>query len=133
MSALGNRRRIQRKVSPVLEQVLAVSQTDSTVELRMDIRQNWMEERLVWNKDEYNGSEYIHLSSDELWNPEIVLYNNIDGKFMPSLAETKARVDWSGKVTWNPLSIYKAHCDLRVKQFPYDIQVPFSSLPGRAI
>lgn len=89
----------------------------------MDIRQTWMEERLVWNKDEYGGSEYIHVSSEELWNPEIVLYNNIDGMFMPSLAETKARVDWSGKVTWNPLSIYKAHCDLRVKQFPYDIQV----------
>lgn len=106
-----------------MEQVLGVSQTDSTIELRMDIRQSWMEERLVWNKDEYNGSEYIHLSSDKLWNPEIVLYNNADGKFMPSLADTKARVDWSGKVTWNPLSIFKANCDLRVKQFPYDIQV----------
>ena len=89
----------------------------------MDLRQSWMEERLVWNKDEYNGSEYIHLSSGDLWNPEIVLYNNADGKFMPSLSDTKARVDWSGEVTWNPLSIFKANCDLRVKQFPYDIQV----------
>ena len=50
------------------------------------------------------------------------MYNNIDGQFFPSLDDVPALVESSGTVKWNPPSVYTAGCNIKVKQFPYDIQ-----------
>ena len=57
-----------------------------------------------------------------MWNPEIILYNNIDGEYRTSLTDVPARVEYNGTISWSPLSLYKANCNIRVRQFPYDTQ-----------
>ena len=37
--------------------------------------------QLAWEKGEYGGVESIRLPPDLVWVPDIVLYNNADGKY----------------------------------------------------
>lgn len=106
----------------VLDQILELSQTESKIQVRITVKQWWTDARLLWNQTEYNGIEYIHVDPEELWTPEIILYNNIDGQYLASLSDAPALLEWNGTVHWNPPSIYSANCNIRVTQFPYDTQ-----------
>ena len=37
--------------------------------------------QLAWDKGDYGGLESIRLPPDFVWVPDIVLYNNADGKY----------------------------------------------------
>ena len=106
----------------VLDKVLEISQTGEFMSIKVILNQKWTDPRLSWEKDDYKGVEYIHVPIDRLWQPDIILYNNIDGNFYPSLSDSWALVDYNGTVVWNPPSVYTSSCNVRVKQFPYDTQ-----------
>ena len=37
--------------------------------------QFWYDYKLVWEPDEYGGVKQLHVPSDHIWRPDIVLYN----------------------------------------------------------
>lgn len=37
--------------------------------------QEWQDERLIWDPNEYNGLETLRMPCDKIWLPDIVLYN----------------------------------------------------------
>ena len=37
--------------------------------------QFWYDYKLVWDPDEYGGVQQLHVPSDHIWRPDIVLYN----------------------------------------------------------
>lgn len=39
------------------------------------IRQKWNDAYLKWNKEDYDGLEVIHIPSNLVWRPDLVLYN----------------------------------------------------------
>lgn len=39
------------------------------------ILQEWNDYKLKWNPDDYNGVETLHVPSEHIWLPDIVLYN----------------------------------------------------------
>ncbi|XP_068223049.1 acetylcholine receptor subunit alpha-like [Palaemon carinicauda] len=63
----------------------------------------------------------LHVPSDHIWRPDIVLYNNADGNFEVTLA-TKATLHSDGLVEWKPPAIYKSSCEIDVEFFPFDEQ-----------
>ncbi|KAJ0178750.1 hypothetical protein K1T71_005525 [Dendrolimus kikuchii] len=74
----------------------------------------------LWPK-EYGGVHMLHVPSDHIWRPDIVLYNNADGNFEVTLA-TKATIYHQGLVEWKPPAIYKSSCEIDVEYFPFDEQ-----------
>ncbi|KAJ0179071.1 hypothetical protein K1T71_005846 [Dendrolimus kikuchii] len=74
----------------------------------------------LWPR-EYGGVEMLHVPSDHIWRPDIVLYNNADGNFEVTLA-TKATLNYTGRVDWRPPAIYKSSCEIDVEYFPFDQQ-----------
>ena len=42
------------------------------------IRMLWTDEHLKWNKSEFNNVSQMHFGEDELWTPDIKLYNKYD-------------------------------------------------------
>jgi hypothetical protein len=37
--------------------------------------QEWNDDKLKWNPDDYGGVETLHFPSEHIWLPDIVLYN----------------------------------------------------------
>ncbi|KAE8748971.1 hypothetical protein FOCC_FOCC004377, partial [Frankliniella occidentalis] len=85
------------------------------------VEQSWDDYKLKWDPREYGGVEMLHVPSDHIWRPDIVLYNNADGNFEVTLA-TKATLNYTGRVEWKPPAIYKSSCEIDVEYFPFDEQ-----------
>nr|XP_021137352.1 neuronal acetylcholine receptor subunit beta-3 isoform X2 [Columba livia] len=83
--------------------------------------QEWTDHKLSWNPDEYGGITAIRVPSESLWLPDIVLFENADGRFEGSLM-TKVIVKYNGVVTWMPPASYKSSCTMDVTFFPFDRQ-----------
>uniref|UniRef100_A0A3B4ZYV7 Neuronal acetylcholine receptor subunit non-alpha-3-like n=1 Tax=Stegastes partitus TaxID=144197 RepID=A0A3B4ZYV7_9TELE len=81
----------------------------------------WVDVKLKWNPDDYGGITSIRVPSETIWLPDIVLYENADGRFEGSLM-TKAIVRWDGTITWTPPASYKSSCTMDVTFFPFDRQ-----------
>ncbi|XP_032667739.1 acetylcholine receptor subunit alpha-like isoform X2 [Odontomachus brunneus] len=82
---------------------------------------SWYDYKLRWDPKEYGGVHMLHVPSDHIWRPDIVLYNNADGNFEVTLA-TKATIYHQGLVEWKPPAIYKSSCEIDVEYFPFDEQ-----------
>ena len=39
------------------------------------VLQEWNDYKLKWNPDDYGGVETLHVPSEHIWLPDIVLYN----------------------------------------------------------
>lgn len=39
------------------------------------LTQSWYDYKLSWEPREYGGVEMLHVPSDHIWRPDIVLYN----------------------------------------------------------
>ena len=61
-----------------------------------------------WDPDEYGGVDMLHVPSDHIWRPDIVLYNNADGNFEVTLS-TKATLFNTGLVEWKPPGVIIDH------------------------
>ncbi|XP_042305157.1 neuronal acetylcholine receptor subunit beta-3 isoform X2 [Sceloporus undulatus] len=85
------------------------------------LKQEWIDHKLCWNPEDYGGITAIRVPSESLWLPDIVLFENADGRFEGSLM-TKAIVKYNGIVVWTPPASYKSSCTMDVTFFPFDRQ-----------
>uniref|UniRef100_A0A673M422 Cholinergic receptor, nicotinic, beta 3b (neuronal) n=1 Tax=Sinocyclocheilus rhinocerous TaxID=307959 RepID=A0A673M422_9TELE len=83
--------------------------------------QEWLDYKLRWNPENYGGITSIRVPSESIWLPDIVLYENADGRFEGSLM-TKAIVRYNGMITWTSPASYKSACTMDVTFFPFDRQ-----------
>lgn len=107
-----------------LSQLLDMDERNQIMTTSVWIHQEWYDLRLKWDPKEYGGVTMTHIPSEQLWRPDIVLYNNADGDFNVTLM-TKATVHFDGKVIWVPPVIYKSYCPIDVEYFPFDMQECF--------
>ena len=54
-----------------------IDETESTMTVDAWIRMIWKDEHLSWDKKEFNVSQ-LHFSDEELWKPDIMLYNKYE-------------------------------------------------------
>lgn len=129
---LSNYNKLVRPVSNVTEavtvhlklklsQLIAVNLKNQIMTTNLWVEQFWKDYKLQWNPEEYGGVDMLHVPSDHIWRPDIVLYNNADGNFEVTLA-TKATLFHTGDVEWKPPAIYHSSCEMDVEYFPFDEQ-----------
>ncbi|XP_038660152.1 neuronal acetylcholine receptor subunit beta-4 isoform X2 [Scyliorhinus canicula] len=104
-----------------LSQLISVNEREQIMTTNAWLTQEWNDYRLRWDPGKYEGVDKLRLSSQHIWLPEIVLYNNADGTYEVSLY-TNAIVYNNGDVFWLPPAIYKSACRIEVKHFPFDQQ-----------
>ncbi|XP_055846269.1 acetylcholine receptor subunit alpha-like isoform X2 [Episyrphus balteatus] len=104
-----------------LSQLIDVNLKNQIMTTNLWVEQSWYDYKLKWEPKEYGGVEMLHVPSDHIWRPDIVLYNNADGNFEVTLA-TKATLNYTGRVEWRPPAIYKSSCEIDVEYFPFDEQ-----------
>nr|QEM43364.1 nicotinic acetylcholine receptor alpha 3 subunit [Bradysia odoriphaga] len=104
-----------------LSQLIDVNLKNQIMTTNLWVEQTWYDYKLKWEPKEYGGVEMLHVPSDHIWRPDIVLYNNADGNIEVTLA-TKATLNYTGRVEWRPPAIYKSSCEIDVEYFPFDEQ-----------
>ncbi|EFX87442.1 hypothetical protein DAPPUDRAFT_312255 [Daphnia pulex] len=104
-----------------LSQLIEVSLRNQVMTTSMWLEQKWTDYRLVWDPADYEDVEMLYVPAENIWLPDIVLYNNADGNYEVTLL-TKATVHHTGLVNWNPPAIYKSSCEMDVEWFPFDKQ-----------
>ncbi|XP_022237271.1 acetylcholine receptor subunit alpha-like 1 isoform X2 [Limulus polyphemus] len=88
------------------------------------VEQEWKDYKLRWDPEEYGGVSKLHVPAEQIWLPDIVLYNNADGNYEVTIM-TKAVLHSDGLVIWRPPAIYKSSCEMNVQYFPFDEQTCF--------
>uniref|UniRef100_A0A3Q3ICM4 Cholinergic receptor, nicotinic, beta polypeptide 3a n=1 Tax=Monopterus albus TaxID=43700 RepID=A0A3Q3ICM4_MONAL len=104
-----------------ISQLVDVDEKNQLMTTNVWLWQEWIDVKLKWNPDDYGGITSIRVPSETIWLPDIVLYENADGRFEGSLM-TKAIVRWDGTITWTPPASYKSSCTMDVTFFPFDRQ-----------
>lgn len=61
------------RARPILYELLIVFEQCDKVELFC--LQSWFDYKLRWDPKEYGGVQMLHVPSDHIWRPDIVLYN----------------------------------------------------------
>ncbi|XP_037380590.1 neuronal acetylcholine receptor subunit beta-3 isoform X1 [Talpa occidentalis] len=104
-----------------ISQLVDVDEKNQLMTTNVWLKQEWTDYKLRWNPDEYGGIHSIKVPSESLWLPDIVLFENADGRFKGSLM-TKVIVKSNGTVVWTPPASYKSSCTMDVTFFPFDRQ-----------
>ncbi|XP_023674175.1 neuronal acetylcholine receptor subunit non-alpha-3-like isoform X1 [Paramormyrops kingsleyae] len=104
-----------------ISQLVDVDEKNQLMTTNVWLWQEWTDLKLRWSPDDYGGITSIRVPSETIWLPDVVLYENADGRFEGSLM-TKAIVKYNGSVTWTPPASYKSACTMDVTFFPFDRQ-----------
>ncbi|XP_007890205.1 neuronal acetylcholine receptor subunit beta-3a isoform X2 [Callorhinchus milii] len=104
-----------------ISQLVDVDEKNQLMTTNVWLKQEWNDYKLAWDPDDYGGINAIRVPSESIWLPDIVLYENADGRFEGSLM-TKAIVKHNGAVKWTPPASYKSSCTIDVTFFPFDRQ-----------
>lgn len=58
-----------------LSQLIDVNLKNQIMTTNLWVEQTWYDYKLKWEPREYGGVEMLHVPSDHIWRPDIVLYN----------------------------------------------------------
>lgn len=76
---------------------------------------------------EFRGIQFLKLSPDVIWTPDIVLYNANDGKHFEHINYVDDQTDVTcfsdGLCIWEPIIHHTISCALSLGNFPYDVQM----------
>ncbi|KAI5722342.1 hypothetical protein M8J76_007009 [Diaphorina citri] len=117
----NNSDKLTVKMGLKLSQLIEVNLKNQIMTTNVWVNQEWEDYKLKWSPEEYGGVDTLHVPSEHIWLPDIVLYNNADGNYEVTIM-TKAILHYDGKVVWNPPAIYKSFCEIDVEYFPFDVQ-----------
>lgn len=99
-----------------LEERLSILEVDGWMRL------NWTDEYLKWDPEEFENLTQIHFGAQEIWRPDIQLYNNADGNNLAHYGDTHFLVFNTGVVLWVPPAKFRSFCKLDLTGWPQDRQ-----------
>ncbi|KRY74112.1 Acetylcholine receptor subunit alpha-type unc-38 [Trichinella pseudospiralis] len=97
-----------------LSQIIDVHEKDQIMTTSVWLKQEWIDNKLIWDPQQYGGLSVLYVPAEMIWLPDIVLYNNAASNYNITIT-TKATLHYTGLVRWEPPAIYKS-------MFPFDEQ-----------
>jgi hypothetical protein len=86
------------------------------------MRLQWVDEHLKWTPLDYGGVESIVLSNFEVWTPDLRSFD-FTHRWDSGIVPVDVEVSNDGKVDWEPTTVWTSHCNIDLKDFPFDTQV----------
>lgn len=99
-----------------------VCSTRSIVDSYVWLKYEWKDSRLTWDPKEFGGVEVIRLDADEVWKPDVTLYNSADPVNMINCWHSNVLIYPTGKLLWVPPCKMTSSCDFNLKKHPYGEQ-----------
>ncbi|XP_048085465.1 cholinergic receptor, nicotinic, alpha 11 [Alosa alosa] len=108
-------------LSMSLVQIMDVDEKNQVLTTNIWVNMKWFDHYLKWNQTEYPGVKNLRFTTDQVWTPDILLYNSADDKF-DSMFKTNVLCNSSGFCEYLPPGIFMSTCNVDVRWFPFDIQ-----------
>uniref|UniRef100_A0A9J2Q7N8 Neurotransmitter-gated ion-channel ligand-binding domain-containing protein n=1 Tax=Ascaris lumbricoides TaxID=6252 RepID=A0A9J2Q7N8_ASCLU len=105
----------QKELRPVIN-----DSTTTTVTLKF-----WLKQLLKWDPLKFGGLRRIHVPSNKIWKPDILVYNNANMNVEENELETNAILEYNGSVILFRSMITDITCNLNLRDFPFDQQICF--------
>lgn len=105
-------------------QLIDVNEKDQIITSSIWIRQNWTNQIISWNKEQFGNITTINIEPSRVWKPDLYLYNNADESSDGSQHSfnTKVKISNNGDNLWLAPTIIKTACKINVEHFPFDEQ-----------
>nr|XP_033954165.1 acetylcholine receptor subunit gamma-like [Pseudochaenichthys georgianus] len=104
-----------------LTNLISLNEKEETLTTNVWIQIQWKDYRLVWNASDHHNITTIRVPCNNVWLPDIVLENNIDGKFDVAYYANVLLYNYGG-IFWLPPAIYRSTCSIEITYFPFDYQ-----------
>ncbi|CAD5118373.1 DgyrCDS7085 [Dimorphilus gyrociliatus] len=104
-----------------LIQILDLDEKNQVLTTNVWSRYTWTDAFLKWDPTKFENVEQVRIPIDEIWTPDIVLYNYADTR-LKEHRDALAVIQYTGSVLWIPRSIFKSTCPIDITHFPFDIQ-----------
>ncbi|XP_021368660.1 neuronal acetylcholine receptor subunit alpha-10-like [Mizuhopecten yessoensis] len=113
---------VKVKVGLTVTQIFDVDEKNQVVTVNVWLDQEWHDEKLSWNPDDYNGLSVMRIPCNNLWLPDMVLYNSASD-YNEKYMEALAMVSHDGNVFWPPIVKLRSSCQMDITYFPFDDQI----------
>ncbi|XP_064207364.1 acetylcholine receptor subunit epsilon isoform X1 [Anguilla rostrata] len=115
----GDKVQVQLKLT--LTNLISLNEKEETLTTNVWIEIQWHDYRLAWNETLYYGISVVRVPYSTVWLPDIVLENNIDGKFDVAYY-ANVLISSDGGMYWLPPAIFRSTCSIEITYFPFDWQ-----------
>ncbi|KAE9551715.1 hypothetical protein FO519_005079 [Halicephalobus sp. NKZ332] len=106
----------------LLQQIVDVDEKNQILNLVLWTQFKWHDYKMVWNPAEYGNVTEIRLPHDQLWKPDVILFNSADENF-DARFPVNFVIQHTGEVLHAPPSIIKSSCNIDITWFPFDEQL----------
>uniref|UniRef100_K7FRV9 Cholinergic receptor nicotinic alpha 7 subunit n=1 Tax=Pelodiscus sinensis TaxID=13735 RepID=K7FRV9_PELSI len=104
-----------------LLQIIDVDEKNQVLITNAWLQLYWIDVYLSWDQSAYPGVQNLRFPADQIWVPDILLYNSADERFDATF-HTNVLVNYSGACQYIPPGILKSTCYIDVRWFPFDVQ-----------
>ncbi|EFP05139.1 CRE-ACR-7 protein [Caenorhabditis remanei] len=112
-----------------IQQVLTVDAKHQMIEVNAWLKYVWTDFRLRWHPPDYENITSVRFyGEDQIWQPDILLYNRYiedEQESFDITYKTNALVYNDGVINWIPPGIFKLSCKMDITLFPFDEQICF--------
>ncbi|EYC40298.1 hypothetical protein Y032_0620g740 [Ancylostoma ceylanicum] len=112
------------KMGLVLQQIVSVDEKNQVVDVNAWLKLSWYDYSLTWDPKKFDGVADLRFKKNQLWTPDVLLYNSADPQFDSSF-QSNLLVYPDGLVNWIPPGIFRISCRIAVAWFPFDLQECF--------
>ncbi|CAG7833103.1 unnamed protein product, partial [Allacma fusca] len=81
----------------------------------------WNDDHMKWDPARYGNITTMHFAANEVWQPDISVYNNYDSD-IDHFRNTRVIGYSFGKLVWVPPATLKVGCVANLRRWPYDTQ-----------
>ncbi|KAJ8045155.1 Neuronal acetylcholine receptor subunit alpha-9 [Holothuria leucospilota] len=103
--------------------LIALNENDQMIILASTTKLEWRDEYLTWDPNDHCNVTKVDIHAEDIWLPDLTLYNNVDVKFIRFPPDTTLKVHHTGMVSWYIPVITSSLCILQGHYFPFDQQV----------
>lgn len=82
----------------------------------------WIDDYMVWNPADYNGTDILYIPQKNIWKPDIALDNGFTKLKELGDDSLLTRVYYDGTVEWRPYDVFQTKCSIDITYFPFDKQ-----------
>ncbi|KAK7112949.1 acetylcholine receptor subunit alpha-type acr-16-like [Littorina saxatilis] len=104
-----------------LIQILDLDERNQILTTNVWATYNWNDMHLNWSKEEYGNITKVRVRNEDIWKPDIKLYNYADTR-LGELRDALCVLSDNGDVVWIPQAVFKSSCSIDIRHFPFDVQ-----------